>query len=158
MIKYRHLLPLALLAFTLTYTGCFPLNPSTQTLHDELPQATSPNMTLGVFQSRINNGMSPGEVAAAVGSPNMVEKRRGNREVWIYDKVATESAASHQAAGVGGGGGLIANPDDLVLGGGAVAGASKGATVRRTTQRTLTVVITFIEGQVSDMQYHMSQF
>ena len=48
-------------------------------------------MTLGVVQKEIYTGLTQDQVAAALGSPNIVARRRG-RETWIYDKIATEAS------------------------------------------------------------------
>lgn len=138
--------------------GCQSYDPNMKKLHSELPEESSPELTLGVFQSKIVTGMSQGEVAAAVGSPNIVEKRDDNKEVWIYDKVSSEVASVNQRVSGGGGAGMAVATGSAIIGGiGGVSGG-KNASVSRSTQKSLTVVITFEDGQVSDTQYHMSQF
>lgn len=152
----------ALLGVCLFANACQSMSPNTQNLHNQLPQDTTPRMTLGMFQSTVSKGMTKGDVAAAVGSPNMVEKRRGDREVWIYDKVSSESsAASQQVQGsVGVGMGALGVSGGGLVGGGmgAGGGAGKHASVSRTTQKTLTVVIEFVDGVVDDIAYNMTQF
>lgn len=116
-------------------------------------------MTLGVVQSRIREEMSQADVAAALGSPNIVTTDAEGNETWIYDKIATETSHSTSSrsegssvggavgGGVGAGGILGTVP---ILGGilgGVGASQSTGATDRAgatsQTQRTLTVVIKF---------------
>jgi len=117
-------------------------------------------MTVGVVQREIRKGMSQADVAAALGSPNIVTNDGDGRESWIYDKIATEASYSNDSGGVSGGvaaGGLPGH-NALVLGGvGADYGKSAGAMA--TTQRTLTVIIKFNEvGRVDSFSYHSSRF
>jgi hypothetical protein len=58
------------------------------------PADDADNLTLGQVQSRITKGMGAAEVAEALGSPNIVTTDAEGREVWIYDKISTESQAS----------------------------------------------------------------
>ena len=114
-------------------------------------------LTVGTVQREIHKGMSGADVASALGSPNVVTSEEGGREVWIYDKFATDVVASESGwsifgAGVGfgrGGGG----------GGGGGLGASGGAGASSSSQRTLTIVIKFDENKkVRDFAYHASRF
>lgn len=117
-------------------------------------------MTVGVVQREIRKGMSPADVAGALGSPNIVTRDREGRETWIYDKIATEASYSTDAGGVSGGLGAGGAPggNSLILGGvGAGYEGSSGAAA--TTQRTLTVIIKFSEdGLVDAFSYHSSRF
>lgn len=100
-------------------------------------------MTVGVVQKEIHAGMTQEQVAAALGSPNIVTRDAAGRESWIYDKIASEASYSRSE-----GYGTI-----LVLGGGRAAGATA------TTQRTLTVVIKFGADQtVETFSYHATKF
>ena len=100
-------------------------------------------LTLGTVQQEIRVGMSGGDVAEALGSPNIVSTDEQGREVWIYDRFATEVVYSESQGGVW-----------LLLG--AVSGSS-GAASR--SQRTLTVVVKFDENKrVRDFAYHQSRF
>ncbi len=116
---------------------------------------SSDRMTVGKVQKEIRIGMSGAEVAEALGSPNIVSTDEERREVWIYDKIATDHAYSESR------GGVMA----LILGwGGTAAGAASGnvsssAGASSTSQRTLTVIIKFDrEGKVRDFAYHTSRF
>jgi len=87
--------------------------------------------------------MSGGQVAEVLGSPNIVSTDENGREVWIYDRFATEVRASESSGGVW-----------LVLG---VVGGSSGAATKST--RSLTVVIKFDDSKkVRDVAYHSSSF
>ena len=112
-------------------------------------------LTVGTVQKEIRVGMSGAEVAAVLGSPNIVSTDEERREVWIYDKIATDAAYSSSSGGIA----------SLILGGGgSVAGAAAGsvnqsAGASSTSQRTLTVIIKFDEDKkVRDFAYHTSRF
>lgn len=106
----------------------------------EVCDDTGDRITVGKVQREILIGMSSAEVAQILGSPNVVTTDEKRREVWIYDKIATELVSSASGAGL----------KFLTSG---ISGA------RSTTQRTLTVIIKFdLEGKVRDFAYHTSRF
>lgn len=112
-------------------------------------------VTVGTVQREIRIGMSGADVAQALGSPNIVSTDEQRREVWIYDKIATDRAYSTSSGGV----------DALILGfgGGAAGGTGFGtrssAGASSTSQRTLTVIVRFDENRlVRDFAYHTSRF
>jgi len=112
-------------------------------------------VTVGKVQKEIRVGMSGADVAQALGSPNIVTTDEERREVWIYDKIATDNAYSSSSGGV----------SALILGfgagaaGGVGGGGSSSAGASSTSQRTLTVIIKFDkEGKVRDFAYHTSRF
>jgi hypothetical protein len=103
--------------------------------------------------------MPSAEVAEILGSPNMVTTDEKRREVWVYDKIATETVYSTSSGGV----------SSLILGGAGSAGllggllgggsANRDAGAASKTQRTLTVIIKFDENQkVRDFSYRQSSF
>lgn len=101
------------------------------------------NISLGVVQKQIKVGMSGADVLQALGSPNMVSTDDKRREVWVYDKVATDTVQSSSTGWV-----------FAVLAGGQT---SSGASSR--SQRTLTIIIKFDEQNlVRDFAYHSSKF
>lgn len=117
-------------------------------------------MTLGLVQKEIHEGMSPADVAEALGSPNIVTKDSRGYETWIYDKIATEASYSEHSSGVSGGvaAGGVPGSRALVLGG-VRAGHRRSAGASATTQRTLTVIIRFNDaGLVDSFSYHSSKF
>jgi outer membrane protein assembly factor BamE (lipoprotein component of BamABCDE complex) len=133
---------------SIVLSGC-----STAGDHRQAVQNTDDKITVGVVQKEIKNGMSGADVATALGSPNMVTRDKAGVETWIYDKVSTEFVHSSSSGGV----------SSLVLGLGAIVGgaggsysSSSGASSQ--TQRTLTIIIKFIEGEVSEYTYHASSF
>ena len=108
-------------------------------------------ITVGTVQKEIRVGTAAADVAATLGSPNIVTSDEENRQTWIYDKIATEVAYSRSSGGVAG---LVFGGSGGGLGTGS---ASSGAT--QTSQRTLTVVIHFDRDQrVRDFAYHTSRF
>ncbi len=110
-------------------------------------------MTVGIVQREIKVGMSGSEVAEVLGAPNIVSTDEERREVWIYDKIATDVVYSNSS---GSASLLIGNGGDSVQGG---ANGSRSAGAASTSQRTLTVVIKFdADKKVRDFAYHTSQF
>jgi outer membrane protein assembly factor BamE (lipoprotein component of BamABCDE complex) len=100
-------------------------------------------LSAGKVQREIRVGMSGAEVAEVLGSPNVVSTDEQGREVWIYDRISTDTAYSQGSAF-----GSI-----LILG----ASSASGAASR--SQRTLTVIIKFDEQtRVRDFAYRQSSF
>lgn len=101
----------------------------------EVKSASDANrLTVGTVQSEIKIGMRSPAVAEALGSPNIVSTDEQGREVWIYDKTATDVVVSGSSWFV-------------------TAGASSKS------QRTLTVIVKYDKaGAVRDIAYHSSQF
>ena len=103
------------------------------------------NISVGVVQKEITIGMSGAGVIEALGSPNIVSTDEERREVWVYDKVATDTVQSSSS------GWVFAV---LALAGGQTR---SGATSR--SQRTLTIIIKFDEQSlVRDFAYQSSKF
>jgi hypothetical protein len=130
---------LALCSTAALVTGC-----SRASKHaDQLHSAHEREMTLGIVQKEIHHGMSQADVAAALGSPNIVTKDKEGHETWIYDKIASEVSYSQDMGGVW-----------LILG-----GYHKEAGARGSTQKTLTIVIKFDEqSHVDKVSYNSSRF
>lgn len=111
--------------------------------------------TLGLVQKELRVGMSQADVAAALGSPNLVTRKAAGQEAWVYDRVATEARFSSSSIGVGMGG--AATPGtSLILG---LLSGQRREEKLVTTQRTLTVVVRFdAEGAVESFSFHASRF
>jgi outer membrane protein assembly factor BamE (lipoprotein component of BamABCDE complex) len=100
-------------------------------------------LTVGTVQKEIKIGMSSADVIQVLGAPNMVSTDDKRREVWVYDKVATDTVQSTSSGWV----------FAILAGGNSSSGASS------TSQRTLTIVIKFDEqSHVRDFAYHSSTF
>jgi len=100
-------------------------------------------LSVGTVQRSIHNGMSSADVITVLGAPNIVSTDDQHREVWVYDKIATDATYSNSNAF-----GTI-----LILGGSGNAGA------RSTNQRTLTIAVKFDENhKVRDFSYHQTSF
>ncbi|RTE44926.1 hypothetical protein EJJ36_14265 [Acinetobacter junii] len=126
------------IASTTIITGC-----NTIYHNKQIQQSADQNLTVGTVQREIRIGMSTADVIAILGSPNIVTTDAERREVWVYDKISTETAYSQSNVG-----GSI-----LILG----ASASSGA--KSTSQKTLTVIIKFdAQSKVRDFAYHTSKF
>lgn len=138
-------------AMSSVLTGCM----SAQQHRAQVQDDTGERITVGVVQKEIRVGMSGGEVAALLGSPNIVSTDENRREVWIYDKISTDVSYSTSSGGV----------SSLILGGGSsIIGAGAGSTNRSAgaaskSQKTLTIIIKFDEEKlVRDFAYHTSRF
>lgn len=139
-----------LLAAALPLTGCMSADQHRASVEDQ----TTGRLSVGTVQREIRTGMSGADVVLALGAPNIVTTDEQRREVWVYDKLASEVVSSSS--------GLSFSP--LILATGSILGAgsgnvhqSAGATSR--SDRTLTVVIKFDEQKhVRDYAYHASQF
>jgi len=120
-------------------TGCMSAADHAAALHSTRDR----DLTVGLVQRDIRYGMSQGDVAQALGSPNIVTREDNGNETWIYDKIATEASRSADSGGW------------TIL----LAGSNKQAGASATTQRTLTVVIKFNQQrQVSNFTYHSTKF
>jgi outer membrane protein assembly factor BamE (lipoprotein component of BamABCDE complex) len=101
------------------------------------------NLTVGKVQGEIKVGMDAASVAQILGSPNIVTTDELRREVWIYDKVSSESVDTSNSFG-----GTI-----IILGG------QTSQDQRSKTQKTLTIIIKYDENKkVRDFAYNYSQF
>lgn len=124
---------------TLVLSGC----QTPQQHRSGVDDQAGTELTAGVVQKEIRIGMSGAEVAAALGSPNIVSTDEQRREVWIYDRISTTEVYS-KSSGYG---------TLLLIGGSQEAGA------RSKTQKSFTVIIKFdSEGLVRDFAYHTSKF
>ena len=124
---------------------------------DALRSGGGDEMTLGTAQREIKVGMSQADVAAALGSPNIVTKDSEGDEAWIYDKIATEVTYSKDKGRASAGGAAFVPAWILGLTGSARYEKEAGA--KKTTQKTLTVVIKFDkQGLVKNLSYHASKF
>ena len=111
---------------------------------------TGQGLTVGSVQREVFLGMSGAEVAAVLGSPNIVTTDEFRNETWIYDKIATESIETDT---------LDATANlRWIESAGPFANATRTRT-KSNSQRTLTVIIKFDEYQtVRDFAYHTSRF
>lgn len=125
-----------LLLSILFLSGCASASYQRQQVRDD----TGDRLTVGKVQKEIRVGMSSADVIEILGSPNVVTTDEERREVWVYDKIASEIVYSSSSAGL-----KFLTPGS--------SGAAK------TSQRTLTVVIKFGEDKkVRDFAYHSSSF
>jgi outer membrane protein assembly factor BamE (lipoprotein component of BamABCDE complex) len=138
----RVIAPIVLAAFGLTMAAC---TPASQHANDVAAAgAAQDKLTVGSVQREIREGQSGADVAAALGSPNIVTSDSEGGETWVYDRIATTNAYSTSQAGI----------NALFL-----AGASASAGASTTTQRTLTVIIRFDRSKrVSSFSYRSSSF
>jgi outer membrane protein assembly factor BamE (lipoprotein component of BamABCDE complex) len=108
------------------------------------------NLTVGTVQKEIRIGMSGAEVAGVLGSPNIVSTDEGRNEVWIYDKISSQTVQTDTSGSVV----VLRFISDI----GPMAASSRVRT-ESTSQRTLTVIIKFdADERVRDFAYHTSRF
>jgi outer membrane protein assembly factor BamE (lipoprotein component of BamABCDE complex) len=125
-----------LLMIALIIAGCASASYQRKDVQDD----TGDKVTVGTVQKELRKGMSGAEVAGALGSPNIVSTDEQGREVWIYDKVATDRVYSHSDAGIK-----------------FMTSGSSGAS--STSQRTLTVIVKYDhEKRVREFAYHTTRF
>jgi outer membrane protein assembly factor BamE (lipoprotein component of BamABCDE complex) len=111
--------------------------------HPDPPPGQVDNLTVGKVQGEITVGMDAASVAEILGSPNIVTTDEKRREVWIYDKVSSDSVDTKNSFG----GSII------------ILGGSTSQRQRTKTQKTLTIIIKYDENKmVRDFAYNYSQF
>lgn len=119
--------------------GCVPVKEHRVAVQDD----SSDRITVGKVQREIKKGMSSAKVVEVLGSPNIVSTDKDSNEVWIYDKVSSNSVGSSSSGGV----------NILLLFGQDSASASSSS------QKTLTIIIKFdAHKKVSSFKYHTSRF
>ena len=122
-----------LLALSLLVTAC---------AHPPAPQEAE-RLTVGKVQGEIKVGLPSASVVEILGSPNIITTDEKRREVWVYDKISSNSIDTSRGIA----GGII------------ILGGSSSQHQRTQTQRTLTIVIKFDEEMaVRDFAYNYSQF
>ena len=143
------------MAAILALTGCMSAHQHYQQTHG----AQERQMTVGTVQKEIRKGMSAAQVAEVLGSPNIVTTDSEGREVWVYDKISTDVTYSKDSGGLSAIL-LIGSASGGTAGGGLGSGNyNRSAGAESKTQRTLTVVIKFDDGnKVRDFAYHSSRF
>jgi outer membrane protein assembly factor BamE (lipoprotein component of BamABCDE complex) len=150
-LKEKKMRKVALLLLLVFFGGC--ISDAEKSLSDSREQ----EMTLGRAQKEIRVGMSQADVAAALGSPNIVSKDSEGNESWIYDKIATQVSYARDTGGISAGATSLVPTWLLALSGQAQYSKSTGTSTQ--TQKTLTIVIKFDENSlVKNLSYHASKF
>ena len=122
---------------------------------NEVQDDSGDRLTVGIVQKEVKVGMSGAEVLEILGSPNIVSTDEERREVWVYDKIATEYAYSNSSGGISSF--ILGFGTDVLLGGS--GGYNKNAGAASKSQRTLTIIIKFDDVvRVRDFAYHSSRF
>ena len=118
-------------------------------------KAEDKQFTLGLVQQQIRVGLAQTDLAATIGSPNLVTRSADGREAWVYDKVASETTQDGWTIG----GGAMGSASSASAGVLALPFGSRHKSKTRTSQRSLTIVIRFsAAGVVESFTYHASQF
>jgi outer membrane protein assembly factor BamE (lipoprotein component of BamABCDE complex) len=106
------------------------------------PPPTPEQLTVGTVQHEIKVGMDQAAVSEALGAPNRVSTDSLRREVWTYDKIASDRVDTDSSVG----GGLVV-----------FSGARSSLATAPANQRTLTLVIYYDdEKKVRDIAYNYS--
>lgn len=135
----------------LSLAGCVAVPAHRAAVSDD----SADRLTVGRVQKEIRIGMSGAEVAAVLGSPNIVTTDGQRREVWIYDRIATETVYSTSRSGIAG---LILGISGNLAGAGA-AGTSQAAGASSESQRAFTVIVKYdSESKVRDFSYRTARF
>lgn len=115
----------------------------------------SRHISVGNVQREIRTGMSGADVIRVLGSPNIVTTDENKNEVWVYDRISTESVYSKTNASAGSG--VLGFVGVLTgMAAGSISG-TKGSS--SSSQKTLTININFDSNKmVSDFSYHTSRF
>lgn len=147
----KSLTALVLLLSLGSLAGCM----SASQHRDEVRDNSADKLTVGIVQKEVTVGMSGADIVAILGSPNIVSTDAQRREVWVYDKIATEYAYSSGGGGVNSF--ILGFGSDTLVGIGGAYSRNAGASSR--SQRTLTIIIKFDEASlVRDFAYHSSSF
>jgi outer membrane protein assembly factor BamE (lipoprotein component of BamABCDE complex) len=100
-------------------------------------------LTPGIIKKEIRIGLSQADVVNILGSPNIITRDSKGKEVWVYDRISAEveTQSSSQYGTI------------LIL------GFVNQKTKTKTTQKTLTLIITFdSDNRVENFSYHYSKF
>lgn len=131
--------------------GCMSAAQHREAVRDD----SADKITVGVVQKEVRMGMSGAEILGILGAPNIVSTDAERREVWVYDKIATEYAYSTSG---GGANAFVLGFDSDVLTG-VNGGYNRNAGAATRSQRTLTIIVKFDElSLVRDFAYHASSF
>ena len=131
--------------------GCMSAAQHREAVQDD----SAGRITVGIVQKEVSVGMSGADIIGILGSPNIVSTDAERREVWVYDKIATEYVYSRGGGGVNAF--ILGFDSDVLLGGGGGYNRNAGAASR--SQRTLTIIIKYDEDSlVRDFAYHSSSF
>lgn len=129
----KNIILLALLS--VFFAGC------NQQIQQTLPKQES-KLTVGIVQKEIKIGMTQSNVAAILGSPNIVTNPEQDKEHWIYDKISSQVSYSKKES-----------YGTLLL-----IGNNSSDGTYSSTQKTLTIIIKFNKGKIYDFKYHSTKF
>ena len=142
---------LSAVILSLSLGGCMTAGQHRDAVRDD----SADKITVGIVQKEVREGMSGADIIGILGSPNIVSTDAERREVWVYDKIATEYVYSGGSGGVNAF--VLGFNSDVLSGGGGSYSRSAGAASR--SQRTLTIIIKFDDQSlVRDFAYHSSSF
>jgi len=143
-------LPILLISLG-SLSGCMSASQHQQEVNND----SADKLTVGIVQKEVKVGMSGADIVAILGSPNIVSTDADRREVWVYDKIATDYVYSNSGGGVNSF--ILGFPSEVLLGGSGGYNRNAGAASR--SQRTLTIIVKYDEASlVRDFAYHSTSF
>ena len=147
----NHIRRIVIVGLLLVLSGCMTAAQHVDAIHDN----QTDKITVGTVQKGIVVGMSEIQVVEALGSPNIVSTDSERREVWIYDKLATDYVHSSSSGGL--------SAFFFEVGNSNIKGVqpefSQGSGAVSSSQKTLTIIIKFDKkGVVRDFSYRTSRF
>ena len=121
-------------------TGCQHSTIQTESKVSNTQHAQPTLLSYGMIKKKMSVGSSTqGEAIKLFGSPSNMTYQANGSELWIYDRVTSESYTNSSSSSTGGGIGVIAAPVGAVVG-----GSSKASSTRSISQiRVLTVIMEF---------------
>lgn len=141
-------------AVIVVLSGCVPAG---KHLSDVQP-VEGERLTVAAAQS-IAQGMSGAEVIEKLGAPNILSTDKEGREVWVYDKVSTQTAFSNSSVGAGAAAGGVFEALGGITAGVLGLEGDRNSGASATTQRSLSVVVRFDDDKtVESVAYRASRF
>lgn len=132
----KNVLLIALISSCCLLTACY-----TPATNYQAPNADS-RLTLGSAQTKLFKGMEQSKVVEALGAPNMVTMDRDGTETWVYDRSSREYITTQNTIGAW----------FLFVAGEGQQNSGKAS------QRTLTLILKFKKGLLSELSYNSTSF
>lgn len=147
MRQKRHWFGLVVFAFVILFSGC--TSPSSlERPVDRNDFQKGVDISYGAIKKNLKIGTSTqADVIKQFGSPNnMTYQGKGRGELWIYDRIQTESMTQTEATSAGVAFGGIAGAGGGAVGASIGSSSNRSATRSTSSVRMLTVILEFEEG------------
>lgn len=101
------------------------------------------NLTVGLVQQHIKKGVTKAKVTEVLGSPNIITSDTNGGEIWVYDRISSETSTKSSMSGLG-----------LIL-----VNLGRSNSSVSSTQKSLTIIVKFNQNDVVvDVSYKTSTF